>query len=341
MQYAPLGDSGLMVSRVAFGNSLTHGNQVSDDVARDCLHAALDAGVTTFDTADAYAGGRAEELLGAALAGMRRADLVLCTKVGRSPRPGPNEGRLSRKHIHESAEASLRRLGTDYVDLYQAHRWDDRTPLEETMSAFADLVHAGKALYIGVSEWTAPQIRAGAALACGLRVPLVSNQAQYSLLWRVIEDEVVPVCTEAGVGQMVWSPLAGGVLTGKYRPGREVPGDSRAARTEGGARSMRRWHHLDDEVLTAVEALGPLAGEAGLTLPQLALAWVLRNPAVSCAVTGASRPDQLTGNLRALEVELDEELVNRVTAVLAPVAVTDPAMAGRAPGPGQPARTDG
>ncbi|MFI8324549.1 aldo/keto reductase family protein [Streptomyces sp. NPDC085529] len=336
MQYVPLGRSGLMVSRIAFGNSMTHGNQIDDDTARACVHAALDAGITTFDTADAYANGRAEELLGKALAGQRRSDLVLCTKVGRSPRPGPNEGRLSRKHIHDSAEASLRRLGTDHIDLYQAHRWDSGTPLEETMSAFADLVHAGKARYIGVSEWTADQITAGAALARELHIPLISNQAQYSLLWRVIESEVIPACDQAGVGQMVWSPLAGGVLTGKYRPGAAAPGDSRAVRAQGGARSMNRWRHLDDDVLSAVAALRPVAAEAGLTTAQFALAWVLRNPAVACAVTGASRPDQLTANLRALEAGLDDALVAEADRVLAPVVVDDPAMAGRAPAPAAP-----
>ncbi|MFJ5712543.1 aldo/keto reductase family protein [Streptomyces sp. NPDC093105] len=336
MQYVPLGRSGLMVSRVAFGNSMTHGNQIDDDTARACVHAALDAGITTFDTADAYADGRAEELLGRALAGQRRSDLVLCTKVGRSPRPGPNEGRLSRKHIHDSAEASLRRLGTDHIDLYQAHRWDPHTPLEETMSAFADLVHSGKARYIGVSEWTADQITAGAALARELHIPLISNQAQYSLLWRVIEREVIPASDRAGVGQMVWSPLAGGVLTGKYRPGAEAPGDSRAVRAQGGARSMNRWRHLDDTVLSAVAALDPVAAKAGLTTAQFALAWVLRNPAVSCAVTGASRPGQLTANLPALDTGLDDDLVAEADRVLAPVVVDDPAMAGRAPAPAAP-----
>jgi aryl-alcohol dehydrogenase-like predicted oxidoreductase len=337
MQYVPLGASGLMVSRVAFGNSLTHGNQIGDDSACACVHAALDAGITTFDTADAYAQGRAEELLGRFLAGQPRSDLVLCTKVGRSPRPGPNEGRLSRKHIHDSAEASLRRLGCDYIDLYQAHRWDGQTPLEETMSAFADLVHSGKVLYVGVSEWTAPQIRAGAALARELHIPLVSNQAQYSMLWRVIEGEVIPVSTEVGVGQMVWSPLAGGVLTGKYRPGGKAPEGSRVSSAEGGAKSLNRWRFLDEEVLTAVASLEKPAGEAGLTTAQFALAWVLRRPGVSCVVTGASRPDQLTGNLRALDVELDDDLVALADAALAGVAVTDPAMAGRAPAPRQPA----
>lgn len=332
MQYVSLGAGGLMVSRVSFGNSLTHGNQVEDETAGRCVHAALDAGITTFDTADVYADGRAEELLGKILAGQRRSDLVLCTKVGRSRRPGPNEGRLSRKHLLDSADASLRRLGTDYIDLYQAHRWDDGTPLEETMSAFADLVHGGKVRYVGVSEWTADQIAAGAALARELRIPLVSNQAQYSLLWRVVEQEVIPASTAAGVGQMVWSPLAGGVLTGKYRPGRAAPAGSRVSDAEGGAVSVNRWNFLDEGVLGAVAALAPLAEEAGLSLPELALAWVLRNPAVSTAVTGASRPEQLTANLRALDVRLDDELVERVEAVLAPVVVRDPALVGRAPG---------
>ncbi|MGW4940919.1 aldo/keto reductase family protein [Actinoplanes sp. NPDC004185] len=334
MKYAAVGRSGLMVSRVAFGNALTHGEQVDDDSARACVELALDHGITTFDTADLYADGHAEELLGGFLAAHRRDEVVICTKVGRSKRPDPNAGRLSRKHIMDSIDGSLRRLGTDYVDLYQAHRWDEATPLEETMTSFADLIRAGKIRYLGVSEWSAPQIRQAAALAAELRLPLIANQPQYSLLWRVIEAEVVPACDDLGIGQIVWSPLAGGVLTGKYRPGVPVPPDSRAA-TGSGARSIGRWLYLDDAVLTAVAGLLPLAEEAGLTLAQLALAWVLDNPSVGAAVLGASRPAQLAENLAAVDITLDPELRKRVDEVVAPVVRDDPALTADPLGPAQ------
>ena len=223
MEFRHLGDSGLIVSEIAYGNWLTHGSQVEEDAAQDCVRAALDAGITTFDTADVYAGGRAEEVLGRALRGERREGLEVLTKVFWSMGPGKNDRGLSRKHILESIDASLRRLQMEYVDVYQAHRYDNETPLEETMQAFADVVRAGKALYIGVSEWTADQIRAGVDLARQLGVSLVSNQPQYSMLWRVIEAEVVPTSIELGVGQVVFSPIAQGVLTGKYEPGKQPP----------------------------------------------------------------------------------------------------------------------
>ncbi|KAB2390039.1 aldo/keto reductase family protein [Actinomadura montaniterrae] len=323
MQFAPLGSSGLVVSRIAYGNSLTHGDQVDDETAALCLKTALDAGVNFLDTADVYAAGRAEEVLGRLIAGLRREDLVIATKVGRSKRPGPNEGRLSRKHVMESINASLRRLGTDYVDLYQAHRYDAQTPLRETMQAFADLVRAGKVLYVGVSEWPAGPIREAAALAAELGVPLVSNQPQYSLLWRVIEEEVIPACDELGVSQVAWAPLAGGVLTGKYAPGGAAPDGTRAA-SKGGAMSIGRWDYLNDIVLTAVRRLAPIAAEAGLTLPRLALAWVLRNPSVASAVVGASRPEQLTETLAAVDEVLGDDLVERIEAAVEPAVRRDP-----------------
>src|ERR671919_2037294 len=215
-----LGDSGLKISEITYGNWLTHGSQVENDVAAKCVRAALDAGITTFDTADAYANGAAETVLGEALKGERRTSLEILTKVYWPTGPkGPNDSGLSRKHIFESIDGSLRRLQTDYVDLYQAHRYDVETPLEETMQAFADVVRAGKALYVGVSEWTAQQIRAGVELSKELGFQLVSNQPQYSMLWRVIESEVVPAAEELGLSQIVWSPLAQGVLSGKYLPG--------------------------------------------------------------------------------------------------------------------------
>lgn len=322
MEFRHLGRSGLLVSEIAYGNWLTHGSQVEEEAALACVRAALDAGITTFDTADVYAETRAEEVLGRALAGVRRESVEVCTKVFWPTGPGRNDRGLSRKHILESIDGSLRRLRTGYVDLYQAHRYDHATPLEETMLAFADVVRSGKALYIGVSEWRASEIRAAAALARELHVPLVSNQPQYSMLWRVIEAEVVPTCAELGLGQIVWSPIAQGVLTGKYRPGQPPPPGSRATDEKGGAQFIRRF--LADDVLERVERLRPLAQEAGLTLAQLAVAWVLQNPNVSAAIIGASRPEQVAENAAAAGVKLDPELLRRVDEILDPVVVRDP-----------------
>ncbi|HEY5835108.1 aldo/keto reductase family protein [Streptomyces sp.] len=322
MEYRHLGRSGLIVSEIAYGNWLTHGSQVEEDSATACVRAALDAGVTTFDTADVYAQTRAESVLGRALKGERREGLEIFTKVFWPTGPGRNDRGLSRKHVMESIDNSLRRLQTDHVDLYQAHRYDRFTPLEETMEAFADIVHAGKAHYIGVSEWTADQIRRGHALARELRVPLVSNQPQYSALWRIIEGEVVPACEELGIGQVVFSPIAQGVLTGKYQPGQQPPEGSRATDDKGGADMIGRY--LRDELLVRVQALQPLAAEAGLTMAQLAVAWVLQNPNVSAAIVGASRPAQVAENVKAAGVRLDADLMSRIEETLAPVAVTDP-----------------
>jgi aryl-alcohol dehydrogenase-like predicted oxidoreductase len=323
MEFRHLGRSGLVISEIAYGNWLTHGSQVEEDAATACVHAALDAGITTFDTADVYAATRAESVLGRALKGQRREGLEIFTKVYWPTGPGRNDTGLSRKHVMESIDGSLRRLQTDYVDLYQAHRYDTATPLEETMVAFADIVHAGKAHYIGVSEWTANQIRAAHALATELRIPLVSSQPQYSALWRVIEGEVVPTCEELGLGQIVWSPVAQGVLTGKYLPGAEPPAGSRATDDKGGANMISRW--MRDEVLERVQLLKPLAADAGLTLAQLAVAWVLQNPNVSAAIVGASRPEQVAENVKASGVKLDSELLKRMDEILAPVAEFDPA----------------
>ncbi|MBB5122606.1 aryl-alcohol dehydrogenase-like predicted oxidoreductase [Streptomyces eurocidicus] len=287
------------------------------------MRAALDAGITTFDTADVYADTRAEESLGRALKGERREGLEILTKVFAPTGPGRNDMGLSRKHIRESIDGSLRRLGTDHVDLYQAHRFDPSTPLEETMEAFADLVHAGKAHYIGVSEWTADQIRRGHALARELRIPFVSNQPQYSALWRVPEAEVMPVCEELGMSQIVWSPLAQGVLTGKYLPGGQWPAGSRATDSNDGSSVLAGW--LNDEVLGRVRRLGPVADGLGLTVAQLSLAWVLQHRNVATAVVGASRPEQITDNAEAADVRLDEETMAAIDAALAPVANRDPA----------------
>jgi aryl-alcohol dehydrogenase-like predicted oxidoreductase len=322
MEHRHLGRGGMLISEIAYGNWLTHGSQVEEDTATDCVHAALDAGMTTFDTADVYADTRAESVLGRALKGERREGLEIFTKVYWPTGPGPNDRGLSRKHIMESIDNSLRRLQTEYVDLYQAHRFDRFTPLEETMEAFADVVHAGKAHYIGVSEWTADQIRRAHALARELRVPLVSSQPQYSMLWRVIEAEVVPACAELGIGQIVWSPIAQGVLTGKYQPGQPPPQGSRATDDKGGADFISRF--LRDEVLERVQLLRPLAAEAGLSLAQLAVAWVLQNPNVSAAIVGASRPAQVGQNAKASGVRLEPALMARIDEIVAPVAVTDP-----------------
>ena len=254
MDFRYLGNSGLKVSEISYGNWLTHASQVENEQAKACVKAALEAGITTFDTADTYANTAAEVVLGEALEGQRRESLEILTKVYWPTGPGgPNDTGLSRKHIHESINASLKRLKTDYVDVYQAHRYDTETPLEETMEAFADVVRAGKALYIGTSEWTAEQLQEGHRLARELHIPLVSNQPQYSMLWRVIEAEVVPASEELGIGQVVFSPIAQGVLTGKYKPGEQPPAGSRATDEKGGANFIGRF--LTDDVLTRVQEL--------------------------------------------------------------------------------------
>jgi aryl-alcohol dehydrogenase-like predicted oxidoreductase len=319
-----LGSSGLKISEIAYGNWLTHGSQVEEDAALACVRQALEEGITTFDTADVYANTKAESVLGKALKGERREGLEIFTKVYWPTGPGKhNDHGLSRKHIMESINGSLKRLGTDYVDVYQAHRYDYETPLEETMEAFADVVHAGKAHYIGVSEWRAEEIREGHRLARELRIPLVSNQPQYNMLWRVIEAEVVPSCVELGLGQVVFSPIAQGVLTGKYKPGQDYPAGSRATDEKGGANMISRW--LRDDVLRSVQALQPLADEAGLSLATLAVAWVLQNDNVSAAIIGASRPEQVTENVKAAGVRLDADLLTRIDEVLTGVVETDPA----------------
>jgi aryl-alcohol dehydrogenase-like predicted oxidoreductase len=328
MRFRHLGSSGLKVSEISYGNWLTHGSQVEEDAALACVRQALEVGITTFDTADVYANTKAETVLGKALKGERRESLEIFTKVYWPTGPGgPNDSGLSRKHIREGIDGSLTRLQTDHVDLYQAHRYDVETPLEETMQAFADVVRSGKAHYIGVSEWTAEQIRAGHALATELKIPFVSNQPQYSMLWRVIEPEVVPTCEELGIGQIVWSPIAQGVLTGKYKPGQPHPTGSRATDQAGGADMIRAW--LRDEVLTAVEKLEPIAAEAGLTMAQLAVAWVLQNPNVSSAIVGASRPEQVTDNAAASGVTLEPGVLKAIDEALGDVVTTDASITGK------------
>jgi len=324
MKFRHLGRSGLKISEIAYGNWITHGSQVAEDAARACVAAALDEGVTTFDTADVYAGTKAEEVLGRALRGVRRESVEIFTKVYWPTGPGANDRGLSRKHITESANASLKRLQTDYVDMYQAHRYDHETPLEETMRAFDDLVRQGKALYIGVSEWRAEEIAAALRLADEMGLDrIISNQPQYNMIWRVIESEVVPLCDKEGIGQIVWSPIAQGALTGKYLPGTAAPAGSRATDSRG---SFFITDYLTDDILRRVQDLRPVADEAGLTLAQLAVAWTLQNPNVAAAIAGATRPEQVRENVKAAGVRLDHALLARIDDILGPAIVRDPAL---------------
>ncbi|MFI6319437.1 aldo/keto reductase family protein [Nonomuraea sp. NPDC050556] len=323
MEFRHLGRSGLRISEISYGNWITHGSQVEEDAAKECVKAALDEGITTFDTADVYAGTKAEEVLGRALHGVRRESLEIFTKVYWPTGPGQNDRGLSRKHVTESIHASLRRLQTDYVDLYQAHRFDYATPLEETLKTFDDLVRQGKVLYVGVSEWTADQIAQALKIADDMGFDrIISNQPQYSMLWRVIESEVVPLSEAEGVSQIVWSPIAQGVLTGKYLPGQPAPAGSRATDPSGGnfIKSM-----LNDDVLTRVQQLKPVADDLGLTMAQLAVAWVLQNKNVASAIVGATRPEQVRDNVKAAGVKLEADVMKRIDEILDPVVERDPA----------------
>jgi aryl-alcohol dehydrogenase-like predicted oxidoreductase len=324
MHFRFLGNSGFKISEVTYGNWLTHGSQVENDQAKACVREALDNGISTFDTADVYANTKAETVLGEALKGERRESLEILTKVFAPIGPkGHNDLGLSRKHIMEAANGSLRRLQTDYIDLYQAHRYDVETPLEETMQAFGDLVRMGKVLYIGVSEWTADQLRDGHKLATELGFQLISNQPQYSMLWRVIEGEVVPASKELGISQVVFSPIAQGVLTGKYRPGEQPPAGSRATDDKGGANMIKRW--MRDDVLERVQQLKPLADQAGLSMASLAVAWTLQNDNVASAIIGASRPEQVKDNAAAAGVKLDDDLMKKIDEIVDPIVERDPA----------------
>jgi len=318
-----LGSSGMYVSEISYGNWITHGSQVEQDAAIKCVKAALSEGITTFDTADVYAGTRAEVVLGKALKGVKRESYELFTKVYFPTGTGKNDRGLSRKHIMESVHASLRRLNTDHIDLYQMHRFDFESPMEESLQAFEDLVRQGKVNYIGFSEWNASQIQSalGIQKANGW-TRFVSSQPQYSMLWRVIEKEVVPLSEKEGIGQIVWSPLAQGILTGKYLPGKKPPAGSRATDKKSGSDFISRW--MQDDILSAVQKLAPIAAENGLTMSQLALAWALSNKNVSSVIMGATKPSQVKDNVKASGVKLDASTMSAIDKALGKLPETDP-----------------
>ena len=316
MRYRKLGDFGVKVSEIALGSWLTYGGSVEDERAISCIHRAFELGINFFDTANVYRRGAAEEVTGRALKHFRRDDYVLATKVYFPMGEGPNDRGLSRKHIMEQCHASLRRLGVDYVDLYQCHRPDPNTPLEETLRALDDLVSQGKVLYVGVSMWSAELLDEARRLQVKLNLdPIVSNQPEYSMLTRDIEKDVLPVSKQLGIGQVVYSPIAQGVLAGKYKPGERPPEGTRAATKD--ADFMERF--MRDDLLEAVQQLRPIADELGITMAQLAVAWVLREPGVSSAIVGASRPEQVDENVAASGIELSPEVLQRIDEVLAPV----------------------
>jgi aryl-alcohol dehydrogenase-like predicted oxidoreductase len=324
MQYRKLGNTGMYISEITYGNWITHGSQVESDAAIKCVRTALDLGITTLDTADVYAGTKAESVMGKALKGVKRESYELFTKVYWPTGPGKNDRGLSRKHIMESCNASLKRLNTDYVDLYQAHRFDFETPLEETLGAFDDLIRSGKVLYIGFSEWNAQQI------AAALKIQdqkgyyrFISSQPQYSMLWRVIESEVVPLSKQEGIGQIVWSPIAQGVLTGKYLPGGKIPAGSRATDKKGGKDMIASF--MKEPILQAVQKLIPIAQKVDLTPAQLAVAWVLQNSNVSSAIIGATKPSQIKENVKAAGVKLDQSIMDEIDLALGSVVERDPA----------------
>jgi voltage-dependent potassium channel beta subunit len=314
MKFRHLGASGVKVSEIGLGSWLTYGSSVGEEAARRCIQRALDLGVNFFDTANVYGRGAAEQVMGRGLKDVPRDDYVLATKVFFPMGGGPNDRGLSRKHVMEQCHRSLERLGTDYVDLYQCHRPDPDTPVEETLRALDDLVTQGKVLYVGVSEWSAEQLEEARAIQRELGLdPLVSNQPQYSLLYRAIEADVIPVSKQLGIGQVAWSPIAQGVLSGKYAPGdRPAPG-TRAANPED--RNFMQLF-MDDRVLEGVQRLRPIAERLGITMAQLAIAWVLREENVASAIVGATRPEQVGENVAAADVELAPEVLSAVDDAL-------------------------
>ena len=323
MEYRKLGNSGMYISEISYGNWITHGSQVEQEAAIKCVRTAFDCGITTFDTADVYAGTKAETVLGKALKGVRRESYELFTKVYFPTGTGKNDRGLSRKHIMESVHASLKRLNTDHIDLYQFHRYDYETPVEESLSAFDDLIRQGKVMYIGFSEWNASEISNAVRIQIERGYnQFVSSQPQYSALWRVIEKEVDPLCKREGIGHIVWSPLAQGVLTGKYQPGQKAPAGSRATDKKSGANMISGW--LRDDVLSAVQKLNPIAEREGLTMGQLAIAWVLQNPNVSSAIIGATKSAQIKENVKASGVKLSAQTMQDIDKALSGVIERDP-----------------
>jgi aryl-alcohol dehydrogenase-like predicted oxidoreductase len=320
MERRRLGDSELEVSEISLGSWLTYSGGVAREQTEACTRAAFDAGINFFDTANVYGTGAAEEAWGEILSGYPRDEFVLATKVY-FPMSASDRG-LSRAQVHKQLEASLDRLQTDYIDLYQCHRFDPETPIEETMEALTETVESGKVRYLGFSEWTPEQIRA--ALDVPGVAKFASSQPQYNMIWRAPEAEVFELCAENGISQIVWSPLAQGVLTGKYTPGETPPADSRAASDE---MSVSVGRYLDDEVLAAVQRLRPIAEDAGVTMVELALAWILRRPEVASAIIGASRPDQVHSNAAASGVELSDESLAAIDEVLAGQIVDGPELA--------------
>ena len=314
MNYRRLGRSGVKVSEISLGSWLTYGGSVAEERAQACIHKAYELGINFFDTANVYMRGAAEEIVGRALNGFERDSYFLATKVYFPMGEGPNDRGLSRKHITEQCHASLKRLGVDYVDLYQCHRYDEDTPLEETLRALDDLVRQGKMLYVGVSEWRADQIADALRLAKEMNLDrIVSNQPRYNMIQRHIEAEIIPLCEREGVGQVVFSPLAQGVLTGKYLPG-EVPKEGTRAADSESNRFMQQL--MNKEILSAVNKLRSVASDAGLSMSQLALVWILGHENVSSAIIGASRPEQVEDNVKAAGVRLSADVVSKIDGIL-------------------------
>ena len=320
MRYRPLGDSGIEVSEISLGSWLTYSGGVEREHTEACTRKAFDLVINFFDNANVYGTGAAEEAWGEILSDYERESYVLATKV--FFQMSETDRGLSAAQIEKQLDASLKRLRTDYVDLYQCHRFDTETPIEETMEALTEVIEAGKVRHIGLSEWTPEQIQAGLAVEGAAK--FVSSQPQYNMIWRAPEDEVFGLCAEHGISQIVWSPLAQGVLSGKYAPGEQPPADSRAASEE---MSIAIERYLRDDVLEAVQRLRPIAEGAGLTMVQLALAWILRRDEVASAIIGASRPEQVHGNAEASGVELSDDTLAAIDEALGDVVVGEPRLA--------------
>ncbi len=319
MKYRNLGRSGLRVSEIALGSWLTYGKSVEDQTAERCIQTAYDAGINFFDTANVYEQGEAEVVLGKVLAQYDRSSLVVASKVYFPMGDGPNDRGLSRKHIFEQCDASLKRLNMDYIDLYQCHRYDPTVPLVETLWALDDLQRQGKILYAGVSEWPADKIQEAHRIAKEHNFrPLVSNQPIYNMIERYIESDVLAVSQANGMGQVVFSPLAQGILTGKYKAGQSAPSDSRAA--NAAISSGLKKYLEDDRLLETVDSLSHFAQQLDISLPQLALAWILRQPGVSSAIIGASKSEQIEDNIKAVDVELTEEMLAGINELLQPIS---------------------